>query len=163
MHAWGIALNEVTGDFYVARPGNAEVAVLKAGSLRPTFAPTGQIPCAVAVNSRTNTVYVADYGDNTVTVVNGADGKSVATVPVGNRPQAIAVSAEENLVLVANTLGNSVTVIDGNTDRVLATIDAGKVPYALAVNTVSGMLHVANNDKKAFTILDLSRFRKQLP
>jgi YVTN family beta-propeller protein len=30
MHAWGMALNEKTGDLYVARPGEAELAVLEA-------------------------------------------------------------------------------------------------------------------------------------
>jgi YVTN family beta-propeller protein len=160
MHAWGIALNEVTGNLYVAKPGDVGVAEFEAGSISPRMIPAGQIPCSVAVNSRTNTVYVANYGDSSVTVIDGAKGRTIATLSTGNRPEAVTVDVVDNLVFVANTLGNSITVIDGGVNRVLDTLDAGKAPYALIVNPLSGKLHVANVDKTSFTIIDVSRFRK---
>jgi YVTN family beta-propeller protein len=160
MHAWGMALNETSGTLYVTRPGYAEVAVLQAGSLTPTRIPTGQIPCSVAVNSNTNQVYVANYADDSITVIDGTTSKAVATIPVGRRPQSVTVDLRFNLVYVANTLGNSVTVIDGGDNRVLATVNAGHAPYALAIHSASGKLHVANEDKTSFTVLDVSRFQK---
>jgi YVTN family beta-propeller protein len=175
MHAWGMALNDVTGTLYVARPGYAEVAVLEPGFMTQTriqartqtrtraTIPTGQIPCSVAVNSRTNRIYVANYADDTITAIDGASGQVIATPHVGRRPQAVIVDPKSNLVFVANTSGNSVTVIDGSANRVLATLDAGIAPYALAFNPVSGKLHVANEDAQSFTILDVSRYRKVSP
>jgi len=159
MHAWGMALNEETGALYIAKPGDAEVAVLNAGMTKPTMIPAGRIPCSVAVNSRTNTIYAVNYADNSLTVIDGAKGLTVAAIPVGNRPQAVLVDPQHDLVFVANTLGNSVTVIDGSNNRVLSTMNAGKAPFALAINPVSGKLHVANEDKTSFTILDVSAFQ----
>ena len=160
MHAWGIALNAQTGAVYIAKIGDAQVAVLEPGSTSPKMIPAGRIPCSVAVNAQTNTVYVANYGDNSITVIDGATGRTVATITVGKRPQAVAVDSDRKLVYVANTQANTVTVVDGATNRVLATLDAGKAPYALAVNPVSGKLHVANFDTKSFTTLDASQLRK---
>ena len=155
MHAWGMAVDETTGLLYVARPGNAEVAVMTPGASSPKMIPTGHIPCSIAVNARTHTVYVANYADNSVTVIDGVKNQPVATLAVGKRPEALAVDAEHNRVYVANTQGNSVTIIDGAGNRVIATLDAGKAPYALAMNPRSEKLHVANLDKQSFTILDV--------
>ena len=157
MHAWGMAVNDKTGALYVARPGYAEVAVLELGSMTPTLIAVGQIPCSVAINSTTNRIYVANYADNTASVIDGAKPQVITTIPVGARPQAVAADAVRNLVFVANTQGNSVTVIDGLQDKVIATLKAGKAPYALAINPASGKLHVANEEGTAFTILDVSQ------
>ncbi|MGA2871248.1 MAG: hypothetical protein ABSF34_19060, partial [Verrucomicrobiota bacterium] len=47
----------------------------------------------VAINPRTNAIYVANYADGTVTVFDAETGRSVATIPVGVHPQAVAVDA----------------------------------------------------------------------
>jgi len=160
MHAWGMALNETSGAFYVARPGDAQVAVLQAGSKTPRMIPVGRIPCSVAVNPHTNRIYAVNYADNSLTVIDGF--RVMATVPVGRRPQAVAVDAVRDLIFVANTQDNSVTVIDGGRNKVLDTLNAGNAPYALAINPISGKLHVANEDKTPFTVLDVNRFRNLL-
>jgi YVTN family beta-propeller protein len=160
MHAWSIAVNEITGVVYVPKPGDAKVVAFSDGSASSTEIASGEIPCAVAINTRTNMVYVANYGSNSVTVIDGAQGKAVATVPVGDRPEAIAVDATNNLIYVANTHGNSVSVLDGGSNHVLVTLAAGKNPYALAVNPGAGLLHVANLDAKSFTIVDVKHVRE---
>ena len=46
----------------------------------------GAEPDGVAVDATTNTIYVANNGDNTVSVINGATNTVTATIPVGPRP-----------------------------------------------------------------------------
>ena len=156
MHAWDMALNEATGALYVARPNNAEVAVLEPGASTFKRIPTGQIPCSVGVNPRTNTIYVVNYADNSITAIDSSKGLAIATIAVGKRPEAIAVDTKHNRVYVANTQGNSVTVIDGETNGVLATVDAGIAPYAMAIDPQRGKLHVANLGQHSHTVLDVS-------
>jgi len=163
MHAWGMTLNETTGTLYVAKPGYSQLAILTPSSSTPMMVPTGAIPCAVAVNSVTNRIYVLNYADDSVTVIDGVNNHPVATVPVGRRPQAIAIDPTRNRIYVANTHSNSITVIDGESNRVLSTLPAGKSPYALAVNVKAGKLHVANLDKTPFTIIDLRQISKTAP
>jgi YVTN family beta-propeller protein len=162
MHAWNIAVNEASGTVYVPKSGNAEVVAFSTGSASSTTIPTGEIPCAIGINLRTNAVYVVNYGSNNVTVIDGATGKPVVTVPVGYRPEAIAVDSVNNLIYVANTRGDSVTAIDGASNHVLSTLPAGKSPYALAVNPEAGKLHVANLDDRSFTIIDVKHIRKSM-
>jgi YVTN family beta-propeller protein len=158
MHLWGITLDERTGTAYVARSGSADVIALRAGAA-PVIIPVGKIPCASAFNPKTNMLYVVNYGDDSLSVIDAATGRPKATVPVGKEPKAVAVDVAKNLIYVANTHGNSVTVIDGADNQVLATLAAGKNPYALAINPGSDKLHVANLDARSFTVVDVAHVR----
>jgi YVTN family beta-propeller protein len=154
-----MALNGNNGTLFVARVGDANVAALSRGGTLPAVIPTGAIPCSVAINPGTNTVYVSNYGGNSVTVIDAVNDRAIATVPAGNHPQAIALDTKRNLVFVANTHDNDVTVLDGATYAILATLPAGKNPYALAVIPGSARLYVANLDDPSFTIVDLRAVR----
>lgn len=54
MHAWGMAINQETGAVYIAKPGDGRIAVIQVGSTHPAYIETGGLPCALAVNERTN-------------------------------------------------------------------------------------------------------------
>jgi YVTN family beta-propeller protein len=163
-HAWALTLNDVTGAIYVARIENADLAAIKPDSSNPTTLPAGEIPCAIAVNSQANQLYVANYGDNSVSVIDGTTGRKTATVPVGRHPKAIAFDENRNLVYVANTRDGTVTVIDAANNIVVATLPAGKNPYALAVVPGSSHLYVANetNDNPS-TVVDLAGIHNLKP
>jgi YVTN family beta-propeller protein len=161
MHEWGLALEEGAGTVYVARTGAAEVAALKRSTAIPETIPTGLIPCALAFNPNKERAYVANYGDNSITVIDTSKARVIATVPAGHRPQAIAFDAARDLVLVANTPDDIVTVLDGSTYAVLGKLPAGKHPYALVVDSDSGGLYVADlDDDRPFSIIDLLGTRK---
>lgn len=152
-HAWGMAVNEVTHTLFVARMGSGDVIALQGTS--SSILPAGHTPCAVAVNPRSNTVYVANYADRSVTILDAGTGRTTATIAVGEHPQAVAVDAQRNLAYVANTFSNTVTIINGASRKAVATLPAGKAPYALAVDPGSSRLYVANEAGDShFTIFD---------
>jgi YVTN family beta-propeller protein len=157
-------MNDVTGAVYVTRIENADVAALDVASSASASFPAGAIPCAIALNLKTNALYVADYGDNTVSVIDTTAGRKTATVAVGRHPKAIAFDASRNLVYVANTIDGTVTVIDAVTNGVVATLPAGKNPYALAVVPGSNRLYVANEaDDNPSTVVDLAGIHGPTP
>ena len=88
-----------------------------------TTIPVGSGPTAIATNSVTNEVYVSNYGDSTVSVINGGSNTVVATVPVGSGPEGIGqfVNKITNRIYVSSD-SNSVTVIDGASNTVVTTI-----------------------------------------
>jgi YVTN family beta-propeller protein len=143
MHAWGMAINQETGAVYIAKPGDGRVAMIKVGSTRPVYIETGGIPCAVAVNERTNTIYVTDYSGNSLRVISDDKRQVVATIPVGLRPEAVAVDADHNRIYVANTSGRSISVIDGSVNRVAKTEPVRAAPYAVTANSAARKVHVA--------------------
>src|SRR5438309_12060717 len=52
----------------------------------------GRVPTAVAVDARTRRVFVANFGSNTVSVLDAASGAVLATVPVAPGPSTLAVA-----------------------------------------------------------------------
>jgi YVTN family beta-propeller protein len=74
-------------------------------------------PLAVAVDNKTNTVYVANSRSNTVSVI-GPTGRILANISVGFFPISAVFQPETNLVYVANRDSNSISVIDTLTNHV---------------------------------------------
>jgi YVTN family beta-propeller protein len=161
-HLWGMAVNEVTGVVYVTRAGNAEVVALDKDLRTKTAISVGAIPCALAVNPKANRIYVANYGDDTVTAIDGGKHKAVATVRVGHGPQAIAVDIKANLIYAANTHADSLTVIDGKRYAPIATLPGGKNPFAIAVEPNTGKPYVANFGQPSLTAMHLRPAAKPL-
>jgi YVTN family beta-propeller protein len=157
-HPWGLAIDEQRGIVYVTEIGKDTLVAYHEDDGKTDRVATRSMPDAVAVDESANKVYVANYAADSVTVIDGATMKPVATVAVGHLPQALAVDGKRHLVFVANTHSNNVTVIDGATDRALATIATGTNPYAVAVDPESGDAYVANYGSHPLTKLDLKRF-----
>jgi YVTN family beta-propeller protein len=97
-----------------------------------------------------------NYGDQTVSVIDDAKKKVIATLPVGEHPQSIVSDPEHNRIYVANVHGDSVTVIDGATNTVMGTLRAGKNPYALAVDPSTGHIYTANYGEPSVTTIDVA-------
>jgi len=156
-----MTLDDTTGKLFIGRLGAAGVSVLNDASPAAGFLPAGAIPGAIAVDPKTDTLFVANYGDNTLTIIDAHQGRAIATVPVGNGPQGVAFDAARNLVYVANTHGDSITVIDRASNKVVATLPAGESPYALAVVPNSTKLYVANGaGDESSTVVDLRQIRR---
>jgi len=113
----------------------------------PTTAtiPVGTYPLALAVNSKTNKIYVANYNGNSVTVINGANN-SETTVTLPGQPTALAVNSVTNKVYVATS--SQLNVIDGATNAVSTiTIPAAANTYgiqAVAVNESTNTIYTAD-------------------
>ncbi len=105
----------------------------------------GSAPAAAATNPLTNTIYVLNSSDGTVSVINGATGLVTATITVGSDPVAAAVNPVTNMIYVANKGSGNVTPINGETNAAGTAIAAGTSPIAVAINPVTNMIYVANN------------------
>jgi YVTN family beta-propeller protein len=154
-HLWGLARDASAQTLYITRIGNGDIVALNLQSHRWTAIPTGKFPSAVALNSRTNRAYVSNYGDDSVTVIDMARQRAVATVHVGGQPQALVIDEESNRIYVANTQSNSISLIEGATNKVSATLDAGPHPYALALDLKGRTLYTANVGAPFHTSIDL--------
>jgi YVTN family beta-propeller protein len=75
--------------------------------------PVGTGPAGVAVNPLTNTAYVANFIDGTVSVISGRTGTVTGTIPVGNNPLVVAVNPVTNKTYVTNFSDGTVSVISG--------------------------------------------------
>ncbi len=71
----------------------------------------GQAPQGVAVNPKTDTVYVANGDNNTVSVINGRTDTAVARIRVGRIPDGVATDPKSDTTYVANAEDFTVSVI----------------------------------------------------
>ncbi|MFB0534904.1 MAG: invasin domain 3-containing protein [Anaerolineae bacterium] len=107
----------------------------------------GDMPRGIAINTATNHIYVANYNDDTISVING-DTNSVDTIDLsayGSGPSGIAYHPSGFLYV---SLGDSdtVAIINASTGLVEKTVNVGHNPAGVAVNPVSGKVYVANYD-----------------
>ena len=167
LHPVAVAVNEATNTIYVANAGfggpfgngdRGSVTVIDgATNLTATVGdPNANGPRAVAVNSATNMVYVANLWTGNVTVIDGATNSTVTvTDPNASGIQSVAVAvnaltnkiyvANNNVLGLSNTMAGNVTVIDGATNSTTTVTDPSAIsPVAVAVNPVTNKTYVAN-------------------
>ncbi len=96
--------------------------------------------------------YVGNFKDNTVSVIDTAAARVVATVPVAAGPDGIAVTRDDAMVFVSGASASSLSVIDAASDRVVGDVTVGKGPQGLAMTPDGRWLLAAVNgdDRVAF-------------
>jgi YVTN family beta-propeller protein len=131
------------------------MTVIDGASKNATTVATGAGPAAVAVNTVTNKIYVANFGSgsgNTVTVVDGATNNTTS-VTVGTGPCAVGINPNTNQIYVANYYSNTVTVIDGATNNT-TTLAVGTSPSAVAMNPTTNSVYVENYGSNNVTVIN---------
>jgi YVTN family beta-propeller protein len=119
-----------------------EAAVTASPTVIATI-PVGNGPFGVAVNPSTNRIYVTNYQDDTVSVIDGINHSVIATIPVGDGPSGIGVNPATNKVYVANhSSGDPVSVIDGETDTVIAQVPVALNAFDVGVNPNANRIYV---------------------
>ena len=128
--------------FVLARPSPGQTVIANV--------PVGPQPAAVAVNTVTNKIYVANVGSPVISPYVGditvIDGATNATTTIADSyPSAMAVNSVTNKIYVTNYSSNNVTVIDGATNSTTTVADPNAVePASIALNPVTNKIYVAN-------------------
>jgi YVTN family beta-propeller protein len=179
----GIAENPNTKTVYVANSEANTVSVIDttvcnedhlAGCKQswPTIA-VGNAPRLIGINKITNTIYVSNLNDNTLSVVNGAacNGKMTSTsgctpqstTTVGGQPQQVLVDEATNTIYVVNQLDGTVSVVNGvncnGTDitgcgQAWPTITVGNSPQALGLNPNNHTIYVTNTNDNTVSVIN---------
>jgi DNA-binding beta-propeller fold protein YncE len=189
----GIALNRATGTIYVANIGDNTISVINARTCNAVQrSGCGQVPAsirdpggpiALAVDQATDTVYVANTGDNfsgkgrTVAVINGAIcnghqhsgcGQRSRKVRVGGGPDGVAVDQATDTVYTVNdgannNNGDTVSVINGATcnarqhsgcGQTPPAVRVGHGPFWIAVDQATRTAYTANNTDSTVSVIN---------
>src|SRR5437870_3437541 len=81
----------------------------------------GRDPSSVAIKSQT--AYVANARDGTLSVIHIPSRHVRKTLNVGVEPVAVALSPNESRLYVANSASNTLTVLETGSDTIIATVD----------------------------------------
>jgi serine/threonine protein kinase, bacterial len=139
--------------------GGVVLAVFLFVDLGPTYratatVPVGKYPEGVAADPTTRTVYVANRGDGTVSVIDGPTRTVTATVPVGKHPVGVAADPTTHTIYVPNRGDGAVSVIDGSTRTATATVPVGEAPSGVAVDPGTHTIYVPNSGGGTVSVID---------
>ncbi|WP_159705829.1 FG-GAP-like repeat-containing protein [Arthrobacter sp. 18067] len=101
----------------------------------------GRTPSGLAVNQVTNTTYVPNLDDGTVSVM-GKYGEVTATISTVSQPRIAVVNTVTNKVYVAHS-GGQVSIIDGTTNAITTVTTNGNRP-GIAINEKTNQVYVAS-------------------
>jgi len=133
----------------------------KTGAIRKRVH-VGVSPYELALTPDGRRLFVSNWGDKSVSVVDVASLKVIKTIPVGFNPNDMVLAADGRL-FVACSNENTVYVIDSRTLEVLETISTslypkapeGSTPNALAIDAKRRLLFVANADNNDVAVVDI--------
>lgn len=177
-----LAVNDVTGTLYVADLGTGTVSVLDASRCnainvsgcgrRPATVQVGAFPGGIALDSRTNTVYVTGQVTNDVWVIDGRTcnarvpsgcTRRPARVAAGPGARGIALNERTDTIYVANTAVGTVSVIDGSScnatvhrgcRRSAPQAPVGISPRRVVVDEATNTVYVTNAGSNSVTMLN---------
>lgn len=116
--------------------------------------PVGALPWRVAVDEQTGRVFIANFNDQTMSVLDTATGQLVRTVPVPDSPYIVALDSRHARVFVTHNSSNTMSLLDAASGRILRTVPVGSSPQWPAVDEQSGHVFVANAGDGTVTMLD---------
>lgn len=163
------------GDAVPADP-NAKVNAGSISAIDPNgkqpdrYAAAGLRPYDVVVG-RNGLVYVSDWADKRVLVIDPVPLRVIQRITVGEHPNQLALHPEDDRLFVACASTNNVSVIDTRRGVVTESIvtalfpksPEGSTPDALAVAPDGKTLYVANADNNCVAVIDISvRDRSQV-
>ena len=115
----------------------------------------GANPSYLAYDSQNNDVYVTNYTDGTVSVIDTLTNTiSGSAITVGPNPMEIAYDSQNNDIYVANYGSDTVSVINGSTNAVTATITVGLNPYGVAYDSQNNDIYVTNYSSNSVSVID---------
>jgi len=122
---------------------------------------SGMASCSLVqrITAPKRRVFVSNYQDDTISVINDETGKEIKVIPVGDSPFGLAVRSEPPLLAVANSSGTHVTLIDPVRLEILRTIEVGEIPEHLVFSVDGKLLFVSRPKARAVEIVDVDAAR----
>jgi YVTN family beta-propeller protein len=179
---FAVAVSERTDSVYVADLLAPVVSVIdgrtcnatdvKGCRRTPSTVNVGETPGGIAINAKTNTIYVTGQVSDDVSVIDGNTcngqvrrgcSRPPLRVSAGAGARGIAINEATDTIYVANTAAGTVSVIDGAScnasvhrgcGRRAAVAPVGLSPRRLVVDELTNTIYVTNAGSDTVTMLD---------
>ncbi len=147
-----IAVDPSNRYVYVSGGDGLSIVDTRYKSIIATIA-VGTSLAGVAVHPSGASVFVCDYGEGAVAVVNPYT-YSFSKIPVGSGPTSVVFNRSGTYAFVTNSLSDTVSVIKTATGTVVATIPVGDYPYNIDVDRSDRYLYTMNTLDNTVSVVD---------
>ena len=118
--------------------------------------PAGSNPVAVEFTPDGSLAYVANTGNNTVSIIDASSRTVLDNVLVGGEPVGIAFTPDGTEAWIANRFSDDVTLIDVSTGMVTSTIDVGLQPGSVGFTPDGTVAYVPHGGEKSLSVVDVA-------
>ncbi len=152
----GVAFDPVSRRVYVAHGlTNDLVGRPEWHSVGPVHVTTtGANPWGVAVAPTTGRLLVANQNGNSLSLIDGPGGQTLATLATGSQPSFVVHAVDQQRFFVTLSGDNQAAAVDDATGAVVAAYPVGGAPYGIAYDPARGRLYTADRGSRTITVLD---------
>ena len=122
--------------------------------------PVGHNPRGIAVSPDGKYVYVANYGDDTISVINTVLNTVISNIPVGDGPFGVAINSTGTFVYVTNSNDDSLSIIETGSGLEIQKLDLASEslglserPIGVDISSNDVLIYVANNRSNNIAII----------
>jgi YVTN family beta-propeller protein len=115
----------------------------------------GADPSGIAVSPDGGTIFTADYGSNSVSILQASPLSLSGTVGTGSGPVRIAIAPNGKKVFVTNKKADTLSILSGTTFDSIETVKTGKEPLGVAVAADGLTAYTANSADGTVSIVDV--------
>jgi YVTN family beta-propeller protein len=136
--------------------------ILDAGSpaAGPIAAMTvGTHPAHVIADRSGDRAFVTNSGDDTVSVIELATGRTIAEIATGDYPHGLRTSPDGKTIYVANVQAGTVSVIDVASLKESGRIEVGRAPVQVGFTPDGSKVYVSLRDENAVAVIDTTARR----
>jgi DNA-binding beta-propeller fold protein YncE len=134
----------------IAAKGSVSILDLSTGKSLAQVV-TGLQPGAIAINPTTETAYVAEANNDSITLIDlktnkksgEFESKPDPRLPFGSMPNALAIDSKSNRIYVANAGNNAIAIFDLKSKKLLGQIPTDWNPSGVILN--NNHLYILNN------------------
>jgi YVTN family beta-propeller protein len=137
-----------------ASGGAVQLLDTAAGGAAPAVIATPGAVQALVVSPDGTRLYAADFGDDSVAVIDLATFTLLTTIPVGPQPGSIAVSPDGATVYTTSSAGGTLSIIDVASEQVVQR-GLGFAPRAVAVSPDGAHVYVTDVNHDALAVFGL--------
>src|SRR5262249_50127621 len=123
-------------------------------SYRVRTIPTGAGARRLAISPAGDRVFVTNYLDNSVSVIDTRKQQLIATIPVGVNPRGIAITPSGDSIYVTNVGDGTVSIINCATLSVTNTLKVGANPWQIIITKDGTRAFVSNSNSASVSVID---------
>ena len=117
----------------------------------------GEGPWDLVVTPNGNYVYITNYLDNSVSVIQTSDNTVINTISVGNAPKGIEVTPDGSYIYVANSIDSTVSVISTLNNTILKTINLEEPAAYISITPDGSYAYIAPGTADGdFSVIQIS-------
>ncbi len=157
-HLYGIVVDHDNNMIYASvaqTPGEVWVIDGATNTLDRIIDAGGSRPTGIVVDGAANRLYVANMGDDFISVIDLGSDRVIDRIPtVGGRSTRLAHDAAGGRLFVGNQASNDLSVIDLKQMRAVRRVATGEQPVGVAYHPVNNQIFVANRGSGTVSVID---------